>query len=179
MNDTELSAIIQNELYNSIGADSDEIVGNRTAAIDYYFGRVGGADAPNSQDTDAVGYTRRTSVPAGRSTAVSLDVADTIEAVLAQIMPTFSSDTVARFQARSEQDEDQAETESQACNYMLMQQNDGYVKINQAVKDALLQKNGILKIFPDVFTRIQYETYGELDELQSLQVQVPKEARHV
>ena len=109
MDDGELSSIIQNELYNSIGADSDEIVGNRTSAIDYYFGRIQGADAPNSQDTDATGYTRASSVPAGRSTAVSLDVADTLEAVLAQIMPTFSSDTVASFEARSEEDEEQAE----------------------------------------------------------------------
>jgi len=175
MLDSELAAIIQNELYNAVGADSDEIVGNRTEAIDYYFGRIGGADAPNTRDTTATGYTRRTSVPNGRSTAVSLDVADTLEAVLAQIMPTFSSDTVASFEARSEDDEEQARTESQACNYIFMQQNDGYVKTYQAVKDALLQKAGILKIYPDVFTRIHYETYAELDEDQQAQVQIPTE----
>ncbi len=143
MSESELAGIIQNMISTSTGADQDDITGERSKALDYYFGRSPGA------------------VGDGRSSAVSTDVADTVEALLAQIMPSFSEDSVATFEALGPQDDKQAQLESDFVNYQIMERNDGFRMFYQAIKDALILRNGILKIYIEEKEKIVTQTYPD------------------
>jgi hypothetical protein len=101
------------------------------AAIDYYYGRPRGDEQ------------------AGRSQVQSLDVADMVHAVMSQILPSFTQDTVCQFEPDGPDDEAKARLESDAVNRVMMESSRGYVVLYEAVKDALLLKNGIIKVWLD------------------------------
>ena len=50
-------------------------------------------------------------------------------------------------QPHHEGDEEQADLESEFVYDILMKQNNGFIILHEFVKDALLQKNGIIKCF--------------------------------
>ena len=83
----------------------------------------------------------------GRSVVQSLDVQDMVEALQAQILPTFSQDTVCRFEPDGPNDEIQARLESDVTNKVMMESSRGYVVLYEAVQDALRFKNGIVKVY--------------------------------
>ena len=168
LSDSELASILNNELTVAQGSNQDDINSQRATALNYYFGRIPGDFLPNqgsavTGDTNQTGITRSTE---GNSNAVSLDVADMTEAMLAQIMPTFSQDIVASFEAMNPEDEKQANQESEFVNYQIMQRCDGYVQFYEAIKNALLMKNGIVKVYVDEYDRIQTREFSELSELE-------------
>jgi hypothetical protein len=68
-------------------------------------------------------------------------------AVLSQVLPGFTQDKVCEFEPDGPGDEETARLESDAVNYVLMEQNRGYLVLYEAIKDALLLKNGILKAY--------------------------------
>lgn len=147
MDNDQLMAIVGSALQDGLGADQDDLVGEREEAMDYYFGRR--PTKPGLQ---------------GRSTAISTDVADTVEALLAQIMPTFASDTTATFEARGEEDERQAQMESDTCNYFIMEKCSGYKQFYEAIKDALLLKNGVMKIWVDEREELEITEHPPIDD---------------
>ena len=65
---------------------ADELTESRRLALRYYLGRTRGDEVE------------------GESAVISMDVADTVHAMLAQMMPVFKSDTVVNFEAESEED---------------------------------------------------------------------------
>ena len=131
---------------------ADELTGSRTNALKYYKGN------PRGDEVD------------GESAVISMDVADTVHAMLAQMMPIFKSDTVVNFEAESEDDEQQARTEADFCNYQVMEKNNGYVLFQTALKDAMLSKNAVAKVYVDETEDVQKEKYKGLSELELMQV---------
>ena len=127
MKQEEIVQALRNEISLAEGYDSDELAEVREKALDYYYGRTRGDEVE------------------GRSSVQSTDVADMVEAVLAQVLPAFQTDNVVEFEPESEEDEQQANQESQAVNYMVNEVNEGYAVFYQAIKDSLLQRNGIIK----------------------------------
>jgi hypothetical protein len=86
--------------------------------------------------------------PDGRSSVVSSDVQDTIEALLPVLLDIFvSGEHVVEFQPTGAADEDSAKEETDAVNYVFHEQNDGFLTLYQFFKDALLQKNGFIKVW--------------------------------
>ncbi len=143
-------AILRQELTKAQGWDQDELAANREKAFNYFYNRARGDEA------------------AGRSQVQSSDVSDMIEAVLANIGPILTKETLIQFEASGEEDEDQAQLESDFVSYMVAGQNDGYVAILSAVKDALLLRNGFLHV--GIETEHREERYTE-DNLTEPQVQ--------
>lgn len=163
MSDAELASVINNELSVALGSSQDDINSQQATALNYYFGRIPGEFLPNTDPaTTLTGISRATE---GNSNAVSLDVADMVEAMLAQIMPTFAQDTVAEFEALGPDDEKRAAIESRFVNYHIMQKCDGYVVFNEAIKNALLLKNGIIKVYVDEYQKVTLRDYDELSEI--------------
>ena len=144
----DLAGLIRNELQVAMGSDQDDQTGQDAEALDYYFGRRPGKFSKLG------------------SAMISNDVADSVDALLAQIMPTFSTDCTATFEAQGPQDDDQAQLESNTCNYMIMERNDGYKVFYSAIKDALIMKNGIIKVYVDEFERVESQ---ELDGEPSME----------
>lgn len=132
LDDAEVSSFLTRMYSDALGGDyDDELAQDRAKALNYYYGRPRG---------DEVG---------GRSQVQSLDVADMTEALLAQIMPLFTGSTIAQFETSDPMEADQVRLESEYCNWVIMQKNHGYVTLQDAIKNALLLKNGVLKVYPE------------------------------
>ena len=133
LDETQILQIVGQELSNAAGGnENDTIDYNRQAALAAYLG-----------DSEKV--------PEGRSSVVSTDVADAIEWIMPEVVKAFTQNNeVVTFDACHEGDELQAELESKYVYDILMKDNDGFIVLHQFIKDALMQKNGFIKVFYNV-----------------------------
>lgn len=149
LTDAEILARIEEEERIGYGINDDELSNDRAKAINYYLG------APLGNEVE------------GRSQVVSFDVQDTIEAALPQLIKIFASgDQVVRFEPRSPDDEAAAEQETDYLNYVVMERNRGFEVIYTWFKDALLSKNGYVKVYYDEYEETEEENYKGLTEAQ-------------
>lgn len=117
-------------------------------AVRYYYGR------PRGDEVE------------GRSQVQSLDVADMVHAIMAQILPSFTQDSICQFEPDGQGDEAQARLESDAVNRVVMESSRGFLQLYSAVKDALLLKVGVVKAYLDESgprRAIRCETVDPLD----------------
>jgi hypothetical protein len=129
------------------GLDPDEA----RRAVAYYLGRPLGNEV------------------AGQPALQSTDVADMVHAVQAQLLPSFTSDSVCEIEPDGPQDDAQARLESAAVNRAIMEEGRGYVVIGAAVKNALLLKNAIIRPWVEEQTLTAKRTYqGGPDAAQLL-----------
>lgn len=147
-----LRALLDSEKKAAMSADdSGKLSLERTKAMDYYMGNM-------SEDMPA---------EEGQSSAISKDVADTIEGLMPQLMEIFcGGDEVVRFDPVSPDDVEAAEQETDYVNHVFMQQNPGFLILYSFIKDALLQKNGIVKVSWDAREEETEETYYDMDDQQ-------------
>jgi len=99
----------------------------------------------------------------GRSQVVMSDVMDTIEWMLPMLLEVFtSSDKYVEFRPRTAQHAKAAEQTTDACNYIVMSLNKGFLEFYTWFKDALLQKTGIMKFWWDETKSDKKEEYEGL-----------------
>ena len=150
MREQELVAIIKTQRANSLGVDAGDLSAQRATALDHYHGRPYG----NEQD--------------GRSQVVSKDLSEAVDWAMPAIMRVFTaSDNIAEFIPVGPEDEALAEQESDYTNKVIMQDNDGWLLLHDACKDALILKNGYVKYWWDTSEKIEEEEYSgiTLEEL--------------
>lgn len=149
---SDLKALLSAEKADALAAvTAADLSQDRESAMDYYLGDM-------SKDMPA---------PEGRSRAVSSDVADTIEGLMPSLMDIFcGSDEVVRFEPVGPEDEEAAQQETDYVNHVFMQQNPGFMILYGFIKDCLLQKVGIVKVFHEDYEEEQRETYYDLTEEQ-------------
>jgi hypothetical protein len=145
MKDADLRALLAAEHSAALGAmQASKLVSERSDAVDYYLGNM-------AKDMPA---------PEGRSSAVSFDVSDTIEGLMPSLMDIFTgSDEVVRFDPVSADDVQAAEQETDYTNHVFMNQNPGFVILYSFIKDALLSKVGVVKVWWEEREQEQRETY--------------------
>ena len=128
---------------------SSKLSSERTKAMNYYNGDMT-EDMPAQE---------------GRSRAVSSDVSDTIEGLMPSLMDVLAgSDEVVRFDPTGPQDVAAAEQETDYVNHVFMQQNPGFLILYSFIKDALLSKVGIVKVFWEERDEERRETYLDQDD---------------
>lgn len=149
-----LARIVQNENV-AYGINDSALANDRAAAIDYYLGEPFGNEIE------------------GRSQVVSYDVQDTIEAALPQLLKIFvSGDNVVTFEPKGPEDQQAAEQETDYVNHVVMEQNEGFKIFYVWFKDALLSKNGYVKVYAEEEVETEEEEYKGLTDAQlSLLVQ--------
>ncbi|MBE9472961.1 MAG: hypothetical protein IMY75_12765, partial [Chloroflexi bacterium] len=134
----------------STGTSNSEVESDREEALDYYLGNLPGA------------------ADEGRSQAISTDVADAIEWILPQIVQALiGKGPIISFDAISEEDEEQAAIESSFVHATFMNDNEGFLNLYEFVKDALMQKNGIFKVYFDDTPDIPKEQYDGITRQQA------------
>ena len=152
MSNADLKTMLAAEKADALAAISAaRLAEERADAMDYYLGNM------------------RKDMPAqeGRSRAVSTDVADTIEGLMPHLMDIFAgSDEVVRFEPVGPEDEAAAAQETDYVNHVFMQQNPGFMILYSFVKDALLSKVGIVKVWWEEREEESRETYYDLTEDQ-------------
>ena len=148
----ELKSVLAAEKSDALAAlVAAQLNQDRATAMEYYLGDM-------SQDMPPVD---------GRSTAVSTDVADTIEGLMPALMDIFAgSDEVVRFEPVGPEDEEAAQQETDYVNHVFMQQNAGFMILYSFIKDALLLKNGIVKVLWEEREEEEKETYYDLTDDQ-------------
>jgi len=149
---TDLKSMLAAEKADALAAVSAaRLAEERADAMDYYLGDMS-RDMP-AQD--------------GRSRAVSTDVSDTIEGLMPHLMDIFAgSDEVVRFEPVGPEDEAAAAQETDYVNHVFMQQNPGFMVLYSFIKDALLSKTGIVKVWWEEREEESRETYYDLTDDQ-------------
>jgi hypothetical protein len=145
----DLKAILEAEKADALSAmNASKLSEDRSKAMEYYLGTM--TDMPAPKD---------------RSQAVSTDVADTVEGLMPNLMEIFcSGDDVVEFQPVGAEDEEGARQETDYVNHVFMQKNPGFLTLYTFIKDALLQKNGIVKTWWDEWEEEEEETYQNLSD---------------
>ena len=127
---------------------ADTLSIDRIRAIEYYQGEM--KDTPSD---------------AGRSQMVTRDVRSVIKKVLPSILRTIiGSDEVVEFQPVEQGDEEDAEQASDYINYVVFPECDGRRAVEDAVHDALLLRNGILKVWFEEKKTVKVSTHTGLPE---------------
>jgi hypothetical protein len=128
MNENTLKGILDSEIENAIGYVETETTEDRSKAIRYYNRE------PYGQEVE------------GRSSIVTGEVAEVVDGALPQLLRIFTqSDELVRFEPKFPGDEEAAKQATEYCNLVFFQDNDGVIMMHNWFKDALLQKNGIVK----------------------------------
>ena len=138
----EILSIVSREIHNASGYIGGELVARRKKSLEYYLGMPLG----NEQE--------------GRSQVISNDVMDTVESLMPSLMKIFTSgDNVFSCEGVGPEDEEMARQCSDYLNYVFYKQNNGFTALYSAFKDALIQKNGILKVYWDNAQKTEREEY--------------------
>jgi len=148
----ELVARIQEEITDSLGY-GDEISQQRERAMEYYYGLPFGNEVE------------------GRSQFIDSTVQDTVEWIKPSLMRVFAAgDDMVKFTPHGPEDVPMAEQASDYVNYVFTKDNPGFEILYSWFTDALLSKNGIIKVWWDETNEHNREEYSNLtdDELAVL-----------
>lgn len=147
---SEVKSMLESERNDAMAAvRASKLSVERSDALDYYVGRME-KDMP---------------VAEGRSRAVSTDVSDTIEGLMPSMMEIFTAgDEVVKFAPVGPNDTAAAEQETDYINHVFLQENPGFLILYSFIKDALLSKTGICKVYWEEKTVEDRETYYGLSD---------------
>lgn len=124
----DLATILGEELSN---AANSELQGIQALALAYYDAETG-------------------TVGEGMSDLVSPDVRDAIESVMAEIMSAINpDDPMCVFEPETPGDADMASLETRAVHDQIFGRNRGYIILETAIRDAILQRYGIIRVGGD------------------------------
>lgn len=103
----------------------------------------------------------------GRSQVVASDVFDAVEGMLPDLVEVFTStDKAVVFDPVGPEDEAGAEQATNACNHVFYKQNNGFLILYTAAKDALLMKTGGVKWYYEDTEIPVFTTYRNVSEIQ-------------
>src|SRR5262245_22371576 len=162
--DAEIARICDQELEAAISLATSIDNGQMQSALDYSEGRLPANDDPEGDENRE---------------PVSLDVADMVEAVYAQIAPSLEDVGGIQFDAVSADDEPEAQKESSIVRSMLMEgyaADGGFVSLSEQIKDALLLRTGVLALWIERIETREPETWESVPELAVGQLITPSQA---
>jgi hypothetical protein len=150
MTEKELGAVLEAQKADALASGTaSALSSDREQALNYYNGDMK-TDMPSLE---------------GRSKAVSLDVYDTIESMMPDLVEIFASgEEVVKFNAVGPEDVPAAEQETEYVNHVFMQKNPGFLVLYSFMKDALLSKVGIVKVHWDEEESEERDTYLDQPE---------------
>jgi len=149
----ELKSILQAEIDDAIGFIESETVEQRKQALQAYLRQ------PYNNEVE------------GKSQIVTGEVAEAIDGALPSLVRIFTgSDNIVVFEPQGPQDEASAKQATDYCNWVFTKDNAGVAILHDWFKDALMQKNGIVKAYWEDKEDLTKERYFDLsdDELAML-----------
>ena len=148
LSDEELVTRIRGEITDSLGY-GDTISKQREMAMDYYY------SLPFGNEVE------------GRSQYVDSTVQDTIEWIKPSLMRIFASgDEMVKFSPHGPEDVEMAKQATDYVNYVFAKDNDGWEILYSWFTDALMQKNGIVKVWWEEYGESEREEYHDLGEME-------------
>lgn len=147
MDDDELQGVVGAEIDDAVDFIDNVVSPIRAKATEYYRGEPFGDEEE------------------GRSQVVSYDVRDTVQAILPSLMRIFTaSDKTVEFTPRNPEDVELAAQATEYVNYIFNRDNDGFMVLHSAFKDALIRKAGIVKFYWDESYETETSKMSGLDD---------------
>ena len=144
----ELVSRIKNEITDALGY-GDELSKQREIAMEYYY------SLPFGNEVE------------GRSQYVDSTVQDTIEWIKPSLMRVFASgDEMVKFTPHGPEDVAASAQATDYVNYVFQKDNPGWEILYSWFTDALLQKNGIVKVWWEEYGAAEREEYHNLEEME-------------
>ena len=144
----ELVSRIKNEITDALGY-GDELSKQREIAMEYYY------SLPFGNEVE------------GRSQYVDSTVQDTIEWIKPSLMRVFASgDDMVKFTPHGPEDVAASAQATDYVNYVFQKDNPGWEILYSWFTDALLQKNGIVKVWWEEYGAAEREEYHNLEEME-------------
>jgi hypothetical protein len=146
----------------------DELLAFLNAESDSAYSQTAGQLA----EERARAYREYLRLPYGNETAnasqvVASDVFDSVEGMLPDLIEVFAStDEAVKFDPVGPEDEQGAQQATDACNYVFYKQNNGFLILYAAAKDALMMKMGGVKWFWEEKRTPSFATYKNVPEMQ-------------
>lgn len=153
MSDAEIDAILGSRIKNSTTWLGSEISIQQAKAMQYYLGLAEGDLAPPGIQ--------------GRSAIVDTTVSDQIEWMMPALMEIFlASGSVTKYGPRKAGDEQAAMQMTNLVNWIIMEDNPGFIFFLEWFKNSLLNKVGVAKVWWEEYTDVTREEYNQLDDGQ-------------
>ena len=159
LDESEVRRIVDDEMRQAFGPGGmSKLADMRAEALKYYLAE------PRGDEID------------GQSKVIVNDTADTVDSLLPALIKVFTSgDEVVRFEPQGQEDEEGAKQATEYVNYIWNRDNPGFMNFHTTFKDALLQKNGIGKIWWDETEKTETENYEGLTDDEMIQILSPKD----
>ena len=142
-----LKAILQAEIDNSIGFIESETVEDRKQSLQAYLRQPYGNEVE------------------GKSSIVTGEVAEAIDGAMPPLMRIFTgSDEIVLANPTGPGDEAGAQQVTDYLNYIFLEDNQGVILMHDWFKDALMQKNGIVKAYWEDKEDVSKESYQGLSD---------------
>jgi len=147
MDDAELQGIVGKEIEDAIDYIDNWISPVRATATQYYRGEPFGDEEE------------------GRSQVVSMDVRDTVQAIMPSLMRIFhSTERTVEYMPQGPEDIEAAKQATDYANFIINRDNNGFLHMHAAFKDALIRKAGIIKCYWDDQTKFETHDLTGLDD---------------
>ena len=145
--DNKLKSILESEIDDAIGYLETETTDERQQALEYYNREPYGNEVE------------------GKSQIVTGEVAEVVDGALPQLMRVFTSaDDAVVFEPVNQGDEETAEQATEYVNHIFYKDNNGFEIMHDWMKDALLQKVGVVKAYWDDKQDVTKEKYYGLSD---------------
>jgi hypothetical protein len=157
--DEELQGEIHRLLSDAVSY-ADELGSFRTKATEYYKGEKKGV----------------LSAEPGRSSVVLTEVRDAVQQLLPSLVRVFMGpDGVVEFRPTSAKDIEVAEQQTEYCNYVLLEDNEGFLLLYTGFKDALVRRRAVIKSWWEEKEEIESQRLTGLteDDLSNLAMMEP------
>jgi hypothetical protein len=146
----EVKGVIQREIEDALGGLGSELSEERRKAIQFYYGKPFGNELE------------------GRSSVVLEDVRDTIEWAMPNLMQMLAEGPIiARFTAKSQEDELGADQATEYINHVFQHECRGYELLYEWFKTGLLEKNGFVKAYVETRVEPKIDTYYGLTDTEA------------
>jgi hypothetical protein len=154
----ELEKVVQHAAEQALLWREEELEWQQAKATDYYMGR------PFGNETE------------GRSRVVSTDVRDTIQAILPSLMRIFfGPENTVEYEPRKPEDVPAAEQLTDMANYVVRIDNNGFLQIYGAMKDAMVRLLGVLKVWHEQAERTEGYEYTGLSEAAMVELEADED----
>jgi hypothetical protein len=150
MTDDEIASTVGRLVDEARDYITSDIEPLRTLSTNYYHGKPFG----NEEEL--------------RSQVVSTDVRDTILSMMPSFMRIFagSHERAVEFRPRGKEPSDEAEAQQKTdtVNYIIFEENDGFMMTYGAIKDACVRKTGAFKWFVETMKKTSGQRYTGISE---------------
>lgn len=149
-----LQLLVQRAAEEAVLWRDEDLDEDQAEATDYYMGR------PFGNETE------------GRSRVVSTDVRDTIQAMLPSLMRIFfGSEKIVEYQPFGPEDVEFADQATDMANYIIRNDNNGFLQIHGWMKDAMIRRLGAMKVWSEAKDAVEGTRYTGLTEQMMIGLQ--------